>query len=101
MKINFKYPDKVKKYLEDNNIDISEIERKAGDRVSNEDLLDENYNPREFDEVLVVVNGIQKDNDNKVYVSPKEISDEKAICTVSSVGLLGEYSVNYLVFKVK
>jgi hypothetical protein len=98
MKTKFEFPIQVKQYMKSENIEAKEIKEKILNSLD-EDLLDKNYNPIKCKEIKVVVNGIFKNQKNKIFISQKKISKKKPLRTISSVG--PKYSVYYLIFKEK
>ena len=100
MKIKFEFPPKIKQFAKEEKIKIKDIKDKILSNVD-EDLLDKNYEPIKCEEILVVVNGIHKTQQNQVFISPKEISKKRPLKTISSTRLLNEYSIYYLIFKEK
>ena len=100
MKIKFEFPIKIKKFAKKEGIKIKEIKDKILS-VIDKDLLNKDYKPIKCKEIEVIVNGIYKTRQNKIFISPRTISKKKPLSTVSSIGLLDKYSIYYLIFKKK
>ncbi|MBL7100431.1 MAG: hypothetical protein ISS23_00585 [Nanoarchaeota archaeon] len=100
MKIKFEFPNKIKQFAKEEGIKVKDIKDKILSRI-NEDLLDKNYKSIKCKEIRIVINGIHKTQKEKVFISSKEISKKKPLKTISSVGLLKEYSIYYLILKEK
>jgi len=100
MKVKFEFPNKIKQFAKEEGIKVKDIKDKILSHI-NEDLLDKNYKSIKCKEIRIVINGIHKTRKKKVFISSKDISEKKPLKTISSVGLLKEYSIYYLIFKEK
>ncbi len=98
MRVVFEVPARVKEFAEKEGIKLDHLEKRINFYLA-ADLVDKNYEPIMCRSVRVVVNGIHKTQNKRIFVNPGKVSKKKPFMTVSSNLLLKDYSVNYLIFK--
>lgn len=98
MRVEFRVPVRVKDFAREEGIRLDHLKKRI-DFYLGADLVDNNYEPVKCSSVEVVVNGIQKTQKKKVFVSPNKVSKKKPFMTISSNLLLKNYSVNYLIYR--
>ena len=98
MKIEFEVPARVKEFAKKEGIKLDHLEKRINFYLG-ADLVDKNCEPIRCRSVKVVVNGIHKTQNKRIFVNPSKVSKKKPFMAISSNLLLRDYSVNYLIFK--
>ena len=102
VKIEYIIPNKIKKFLEENNLDENQlIKSYKWEQCIYEDLLDENHKVRnDFKKARLVINYIYISHDNQIKVSPEDFTKSKLL--VSGTWIKGtffkDFSVGYSIF---
>ena len=100
MDVRFEFPDEVKRFAKKEGIKLNEVKKRI-EFYLDVDLLDDKYNPISCSKVKIVINGLHKNNKEKVILNQKKISKKKPLFRISSNMLLKDCSVYYLIYKEK
>ncbi len=102
VKIEYIIPDRIKKFLRENNINENKLlKHYKWDQSIYEDLLDENYKVKnDFKRAKLIINYLYINQNNKIRIQPENFAKGKSISKVnwSKGTFFKDFSIGYSIF---